>query len=322
MSRPQLLITESERFAAAALLALQRVADVTAADLNRRQLLEQIGDYDAIWIRLRHRIDQQVLDAASHLQWIATATTGLNHIDLQAAQRGGIEVISLRGETEFLRDIRATAEHTLALMFALLRRLPAAVEHVSSGGWNRDLFCGSELYRKTIGIVGLGRLGQLVAGYVTAFGGTVIACDPHITATEVPAGIELVDLDALLAQSDVVSIHVDLNSTTKQFFGARQLAQMRAGSRLINTSRGEVIDEAALLDSLASEHLAGAALDVLSNEQSIGMKDHPLVGYARNHANLIITPHIGGCTSESMARTEVFLANKLCAALQASSQKV
>lgn len=322
MFRPRLLITESERFAPQAIDLLRSVARVTTADLDRSRLLNEIDGYEAVWVRLRHRIDEEVLARAPNLRVIATATTGLNHIDLSAAQRRGIEVISLRGESEFLRDIRATAEHTIGLMLALLRRLPAAVDHVGHGGWDRDLFCGRELYRQTIGIIGWGRLGRLVARYLTAFDATVIVCDPHIDVAEVPDGIECVDLATLLDRAGIVTVHVDLNPQTERLLGPQEFDQMRRGAWLINTSRGEVLDEAALLAALRSGQLAGAALDVLADEQSSGMSAHPLIGYARKHDQLIITPHIGGCTRESMARTEIFLANKVCAALQASSARV
>ena len=319
MNCPRLLITESDRFHPVALDRLREAADVTVANLDRRELLRTVGSYDALWVRLRHRIDAEVLERASSLRWIASPTTGLNHIDLEMANRRGIDVISLRGETDFLRDIRATAEHTIGLMLAALRHLPTATAHVNSGGWNRDLFCGSELYQKTIGIVGFGRLGTLVAKYARGFDVRVLAFDPYVADDAVPNDIQRTPLETLLAESDIVTIHVNLSAETRGLFGRDQFNQMRRGSWLINTSRGEVIDESALLEALLGGHLRGAALDVLADESASGMRDHPLVRYTHDHTNLIITPHLGGCTAESMAKTEMFLAEKLCAALLASS---
>ena len=210
MSRTRLLITESDRFTPEALERLQQVADVTLSDMQREELLTAVSDTDILWIRLRHQIDQEVLGAAKRLKFICSPTTGLNHIDLRAAESQGIRVISLRGEVDFLREIRATAEHTVGLMLAVLRHLPEAVMHVRDGGWDRDLFCGRELHRKTIGIVGYGRLGRLVAKYLLAFDARVIVTDPNINPSDVPESIELVSQTKLLSESDIVSIHVNL----------------------------------------------------------------------------------------------------------------
>ncbi len=319
MSRPRLLITECDRFCEHALHLLEQQVDVTKADLDRTELLDSISPFDAIWIRLRHQIDSEVFDRATNLRFVASPTTGLNHIDLDLADRRGIRVISLRGEVDFLREIRATAEHTVGLMLSLLRQISPASVHVTDGGWNRDLFCGRELHDKTIGIVGFGRLGKLVAKYLTAFDVRVLVSDPSVDESGLPDCVSLTSLEVLLAESDIVSIHVNLCDQTEGFFGAKQFQAMRSGSWFINTSRGELIDEMALLDSLRGGHLRGAALDVLRNESSDGMAHHPLVHYASEHSNLIITPHIGGCTTESMSKTEIFLAEKLCAELRESS---
>ncbi len=311
MRRPKLLISESVGFSPEALDLLQRHCRVVRGDLDRRRLLVAIPDAEVLWIRLRHRIDIEVMDRGRRLKVIVSPTTGLNHIDQEEAARRGIQTLSLRGETEFLKDVRATAEHTVGLILALLRHIPAAVHAVRHGGWNRDLFRGHELYGKTVGIVGYGRLGKLVARYLAAFGARIVAADPNIAPSEADPGVCLVPLGELLAQADIVSIHVDLSDKTTRFFGRKEFQRMKRGAWLVNTARGELLDENALLESLRSGRLAGAAVDVLSGECSDGMPDHPLVAYARQHENLIITPHIGGCTAESMAKTEKFLAKRL-----------
>jgi D-3-phosphoglycerate dehydrogenase len=291
---------------------LREASDLVLADLDRPGLLRAAREADILWVRLRHQIDAELLAAVPRLRLIATPTTGLNHIDLVEAERLGIRVLSLRGETEFLRDVRATAEHTLCLTFALLRHTMAAAAHVRQGGWDRDGFWGHELYGKTAGIIGYGRLGRIVARYLGAFGMRVLATDPYVDGGTVETDVQLVPLEILLREADLVSLHVNLNAETHGFFTRSQFAAMKRGAWFVNTARGELVDESALLEALRSGHVSGAALDVLSGECSAGMGSHPLVQYAREHDNLLITPHLGGCTHESMAKTELFLARKIC----------
>jgi D-3-phosphoglycerate dehydrogenase len=309
----KILIAESKGFSSAARARLECLGRVFCEDLDRSELIAAVPEVDVLWIRLRHHIDEQILEAAKRLKVIVTPTTGLNHLDLVAAERRGISILSLRGETTFLKEVRGTAEHTIGLLLALIRHLPQAYEHVGKGGWNRDKFWGSELYGKTAGIVGLGRLGTIVARYLEIFGMRVIATDPNTKQADVPAGITLVPLKDLLTTSDVVTLHVNLTSSSQGFFSRKQFLSMKHKGWFINTSRGELVDEVALLEALVSEYLSGAALDVLCNETQAGMSDYPLVQYAKSHNNLIITPHIGGCTAESIAKTELYLAEKLCA---------
>jgi D-3-phosphoglycerate dehydrogenase len=316
-----ILVSESSRFSPAALQLLRPAGSVELADVqDRGELLAKVRDADVLWVRLRHRIDAEVMEAAPRLRAIATATTGLNHIDLEEAKRRNILVISLRGETAFLEKIFATGEHTLALIFALVRHVPESARHVTEGGWNRDLFRGRELHGKTAGIVGFGRVGRMVSGFLRALGMKILAADPAFT-TSPDAGVELVSLEKLLAQSDLVALHVSLTDETRGFFGRDQFGAMKDGAWFVNTSRGELVDEGALLAALTAGRVAGAALDVLCDERSSGMKDHPLVAYARTHQNLLITPHIGGCTLESMQQTEEFLAGKIVNFLQSHSEE-
>ncbi len=307
----KLLLAESRGFPPEALALLRSVADVVAADLCRADLLAAVRDVDALWVRLRNQIDAEVLDAAPNLKIIVTNTTGLNHVDLAQCSRRGIEVLSLRGEADFLKDVRATAELTVGLILSLVRRIPAAAEHVRKGGWNRDAFEGRELYGKTAGIIGYGRLGRIVARYLLALDLRVLVCDPHVSAQSLDSGLAGVSLEDLLRQSDVVTLHASLSRETAGFLGRREFQLMKPNAWFVNTARGELIDEAALLEALESGRLAGAALDVLGHEDSRGMGDHPLVRYARTSDRLLITPHVGGCTVESLAKTETFLAEKL-----------
>jgi D-3-phosphoglycerate dehydrogenase len=256
-----------------------------------------------------------MIDAGCHLKAIVTATTGLDHIDVCYARSKGIAILSLRGETDFLRTVSATAEHTWALLLALLRRIPHAFAAVQRGEWHRDAWRGHELDGKRLGLVGLGRVGQKVARYGLTFGMDVAAYDPY--AVEWVEGVECFpELAELLGRSDVLSLHVPLNNETTGLLGTHELAMLPTGSVLINTSRGAVVDEAALVQALQNKNLAGAALDVITHEREPdGHRLSPLLAYACTYTNLIITPHIAGATHESMAKTEVFMARKLAAFL-------
>ncbi len=311
MTRPTILVTESDRFSQTALRLLQEVGDPILANVDRPSLLRLVVNADVLWVRLRHLINEEVMDAAQRLRVIVTPTTGLNHIAVERADARKIAVLSLRGEREFLRDVRATAEHTIGLALALMRQIPAAAGHTISGGWDRDIFRGCELHNKTVGVVGYGRLGRIVARYFRAFDARVLVSDPGIASEEVPAGIAAVPLIELLHEADIVTVHVSLSEATRHMFGPEQFRRMKRGAWFINTARGELVDEEALLSALESKYLAGAGLDVLTGETAGFTSEHPLLRFAREHPNLIITPHIGGCTHESMEKTEVFLAGKL-----------
>jgi D-3-phosphoglycerate dehydrogenase len=309
------LICEGEGFDEQTLALLRRRFLVQINDISDRAvLLSAVKSAEIIWTRLRHYIDGPVLESAPRLRAIVTATTGLNHIDLEAAEARRIAVLSLKGETKFLEGVRATAEHTVGLLLALLRQIPAAVEDVRRGGWNRDRFRGRELFGKTVGVVGYGRLGKAVGRMLRAFDMEVVVSDPHRRASDLEPGVRLLGLDELLREVDMVTLHANLTPETRGLIGRRELERMKPGAWLVNTARGELIDEDALLDVLRSGRLAAAALDVLSSEHRGGVIDNRLVAFAReNPTRLLITPHLGGCTSDSMARTERFLAEKLLA---------
>lgn len=309
----RILIAESEGFSRAALARLRQRADVVTADLDRAGLLDAVSDVDILWVRLRHHIDEEIFQRAPKLRALVSNTTGLTHIDLAAAHARSVRVLSLRGQTDFLRTVPATAELTLALLLALVRHVPAACAHVRAGGWNRYPFQGHDLSGKVAGIVGYGRLGARVAGYLRAMGMHVIATTRDTDPIVDP--VERLPLMDLLAAADVVTMHVDLNPQTHGMMDVPQFAAMKRGAWFINTSRGEVIDEPALLGALEGGHLGGAALDVLAHEHELGGTPRPLVQYAATHDNLLITPHIGGYTQESLARTEEFLAEELIAYL-------
>ena len=309
--RPRVLNAEPDRYSPRARATLEEIAEVTEEALDRDALLRALPGYDALIVRLGHRVDAALLDAAPRLRAIATATTGLDHIDLRAARDRGVEVLSLRGENEFLRTVVATAEHTWALLLALLRRIPSAAAAVQRGEWDRDAFRGRELDGKRLGIVGLGRIGERVARYGQAFGMEVRAYDRYREGWPDDI-IRMPTLETLLETSDVLTVHVPSNEDTKGLIGRRQLSRLPAGAVIVNTARGAVVDGAAVADFIKSGRIAGAAVDVVEGETaSGGVGGDPLVLAARESDHVLVTPHIGGATAESMEKTEIFMARKL-----------
>ena len=194
-----------------------------------------------------------------------------------------------------------------------MRNLPWAFDALKEERWERARYGGRELARKTIGLVGYGRLGRMVAGYARAFDMDVLAHDPYVEVEDA----EAVSLDDLLRRADVVSIHCTFDETTRGLIGARELALVRPSAVLVNTARGEIVDEAALLAALEQGRLAGAAVDTLAGERPDGshLRDNPLVRYARGHENLIVLPHLGGATVEATERTQLHIARRLAAFL-------
>jgi D-3-phosphoglycerate dehydrogenase / 2-oxoglutarate reductase len=314
---PKILVAESSGFSKSAAGRLRACGRLVMGDLDRRSLLAAVSDAEILWVRLRHRIDREVMDCAPILRAIATPTTGLNHVDLAEAGRRNIQVISLQGATEFLQNVYATAEHTIALILGLLRHLSGAHQHVIKGDWNRDLFVGRELHGKRAGVIGCGRVGRMVAGYLRGLGMRVLVTDVQNINRPAHLDIELVSLTHLLYASDIVTLHIPLSDRTKGFFGEREFSEMKPGSWFINTSRGELVDEGAMLKALSDGRLAGAALDVLCDENSSGMRENFVVQYAREHNNVLLTPHIGGCTGESREKTENFIATQVAGYVRA-----
>ena len=308
---PTILLAEMSSFSQKGIEAFGMLGYLDVADVLQATLSEQIRGYDVLVIRLGLRVNHEVLKSADRLRVIVTPTTGLDHIDLIEAERRNITALSSIGERSFLDTVFATSEHTLALMLSLLRHIPASFDAVKQNRWRRDLFRGTELRDRRVGILGYGRLGRMVAGYVLAFGASVATYDPYVE--NVPKPIHRFDtLAELLMWSQVLSIHVPLNEETRDMIGAAELSQLPAGAMLVNTSRGAIVNETALIDALESGHVATAAVDVLSAEESIAEHfEHPMIAYARAHDNLIITPHIGGATVESIEKADLFMARKL-----------
>ena len=261
-----------------------------------------------IFAPMGYVLDKRKIDRCRNLQVIGTPTTGEVHIDVDYAKQKQISICSLKDQQAFLSSITPSAELAWGLVLAVTRRIPGVFDSVCEGKW-----IGREFGRQTprmlstmtLGVVGFGRLGSMVARYGSAFKMNVVYYDPFISDDEHTRCNDLYDLARI---SDIVSVHVHLTKDTERLIGKKFLQSMPGGSFIINTARGGIVDEDALLDALKTGHLAGAGLDMLAGEHLPGFKEqlneHPLVEYAVNHDNLIITPKIGGCTIDAWGKTE------------------
>lgn len=292
---------------------LEELADVTYRQPSHEALVEMIHGYDAYFGHIHVRVDREVIGRSARLRAIATPTTGTDHIDLDAAKERGIEVISIKTEYGLLDTFTATAELAWGLLIACLREIPAAHGRATSGHWDRDLFTGHQLSGKTLGVLGYGRLGRMVADYGKAFRMRVLACDIKDFAAP---GVARVDFGALMRESDVISLHVHLTPATTGIIGREAFSKMKSGVVIINTSRGALIGEDAFLDALESGRVGAAGLDMIHGEWGKHIEQHPLIRYAATHRNLVITPHIGGSTFETNRDARLFTARKLARYLQ------
>ncbi|MEW5960719.1 MAG: phosphoglycerate dehydrogenase, partial [Chloroflexota bacterium] len=257
--------------------------------LTSETLAQRIPGYDGLIVRSSVKVTKEVLEAADTLKVVGRAGVGVDNIDVNAASMGGIIVMNTPGANTV-----ATAEHTLALLLALCRHVPRAYNSLKAGQWDRKKFTGIELYRKTLGIIGMGRIGARVAIRCRAFGMEVITYDPYLS-DEVAEDlkVERVDLPDLFSRSDIISIHAALTDDTRHIINTKTIAHMKEGVRIINAARGALIDEAALIEGLQTGKIAGAALDVFAQEPL--PPDSPLLKFD----NVIVTPHLAASTEEA-----------------------
>lgn len=277
----------------------------------RDVLIAALASADGLIVRSETKVDRELLAAGHRLLAVARAGVGVDAIDVDAATQAGIVVLN----TPAANTIAAT-EQTFALMLALVRHTVNAAISLREGRWDRKPFIGTELYGKTLGIVGLGRIGGYVAERAHAFGMKLLAHDPYVTQSRADAfRIELLSLEELLTRSDIVTLHVPLNEQTRGMIGTRELALLQSHTKLINCARGGVIDEEALLEALDGGKLAGAALDVVAQEP-------PMPGGTASrlhrHSKVVATPHLGGSTVEALERIAVELAHDLARVLLGS----
>lgn len=305
----KVLITESEDFSPKALAELQKHFEVIQCNFSSLDELEKsIVDVDVLFIRLRFKLSREILQKAANLKYILTATTGLDHIDVDYFENFGGKIISLKGEVDFLGSIPSTAEHTWALLLALLKKIPSAFEDVKQNNWNRDDFKGNNLRGKKIGILGLGRVGKQVARFADAFGMTVGFFDIVSQSND---SLSFSNPQEMFAWADVISIHIPYNAENENYVDESLLKHCIPSAILINTSRGNVWDENAVASLIKKEMIKGIATDVLQNEfEKENLPKNPLVQLAKEKYNIIITPHIAGATYESMAMTEEFIVSQ------------
>lgn len=253
--------------------------------------LDDIARYDAVIVRVAE-LDAEVIDRADKLQVIAKHGTGLDNVDIEAASDRDIVVCNTPGA-----NAQSVAEHAIALLFGVRRKLHTADRHVRSGDWERSAFRGHELSGDTLGLLGFGDIAQKTASLAQGIGMTVLAYDPYVLADDLPEGIEKIETtEALFEQSDAVSIHAPLTEETHHSVSTAELEALGADNVLINTSRGAIVDETALIEALETDTIAGAGLDNFETEPP--GEDHPL--YALD--NVLLTPHVGGVTTQALRR--------------------
>lgn len=275
-----------------------RFTVVVKPGLSGDDLANAIADADAVLVRSATKITRASLAKADRLKAIGRAGVGVDTIDVDAASARGIPVLTAPAGNTI-----AAAELTMALLLAVARKVPAADRSMKAGEWDRKSFNGIELYGKTLGLVGAGRIGGQVAKRARAFGMQVMVYDPYLTPERaMELDVRLAPLTEVIAQADVLSVHVPLTEATANLIGASQLASMKKGALLLNVARGGVVNEQALLDALTSGHLAGAALDVYEQEP-LG-KDSPL----RTLPNVVMTPHLGASTAEAQQNVAIEIA--------------
>jgi D-3-phosphoglycerate dehydrogenase len=302
--RPRVLV--KEKIGESGVNLLREHFDVDLGiDWPEQELPQRIAEYEGIVIRSATKMTAELIGRAERLQVIGRAGVGVDNVDVEAATRRGI-VVANAPES----NVVTAAEHTMALLLALARNIPQAHLSLTSGKWERSRFSGVELYEKTLGIVGFGRIGQLVAHRARGFGMRVIAFDPLVSAERYrELGVEKASsADALYAQADFVTVHLPKTAETEGFLDAGAFAKMRNGVRVLNVARGGLVDEAALKDALDSGKVAGAALDVFPSEP---ITEHPLFGYT----NVVMTPHLGASTAEATDRAGYQSAEQVVAAL-------
>jgi D-3-phosphoglycerate dehydrogenase / 2-oxoglutarate reductase len=274
-------------------------------DWSDEELKERIGAYHGMLIRSATKMNADLIERATNMRAIGRAGVGVDNVDVEAATKRGIVVANAPQS-----NVVTAAEHTMALLLALARNIPQAYVSLTAGKWERSKFSGVELYEKTLGIVGFGRIGQLVAARARAFGMRVLAFDPFVSAELYHnLGVEKADSpEDVYAQADFVTIHLPKTPETEGFLGAEAFAKMRDGVRILNVARGGLVDEAALQNALDSGKVGGAALDVFPVEP---MTESPLFAYP----NVIVTPHLGASTAEATDRAGYQSAEQVVAAL-------
>jgi D-3-phosphoglycerate dehydrogenase len=303
VSHPVVLI--ADKLAESTVAALGDQVEVRWVDgPDRPKLLEAVPEADALLVRSATNVDAEVLEAAPKLKIVARAGVGLDNVDVDAATARGVLVVNAPTS-----NIHSAAEHALALMLSCARQIPEADASLREHEWKRSSFSGTEIFDKTVGVVGLGRIGQLVAQRLAAFGAHLVAYDPYVSAARAAQlGIELLPLDELLGQADFISVHLPKTPETAGLIGKEALAKTKPGVIIVNAARGGLIDESALADAISSGHVRGAGIDVYASEPCT---DSPLFELSQ----VVATPHLGASTAEAQDRAGTDVAESVKLAL-------
>ena len=297
---PRVLISDKLSPAAVEIFKSRGVAVDVKPGLDKDELANIIGEYDGLAIRSNTKVTAKLLEKATRLKVVGRAGIGVDNVDIPAATARGVIVMN----TPFGNSI-TTAEHAIAMMFALAREIPAADASTQAGKWEKNRFMGVEITAKTLGIIGCGNIGSITAARAIGLKMRVIAFDPFLSEERaLELGVEKVDLETLLARADFITLHTPLTAQTKNILSADNLAKTKKGVRIINCARGGLVDEAALRAALDSGHVAGAAFDVFSEEPA---KANPLFG----HPHVVATPHLGASTSEAQENVALQVAEQM-----------
>jgi D-3-phosphoglycerate dehydrogenase len=302
---PAPIVLVAEELSPAAIAQLEADFEVRHADgADRAALLPALADAEAVIIRSATTIDAEALAAAPKLRVVARAGVGLDNVDVEAATKAGVMVVNAPSS-----NIVSAAEHAVALLLSVARNVPQAAASLKAGQWKRSAFTGVELQDKVVGILGLGRIGVLVAQRLASFGMKVVAFDPYVPAARAAQlGVRLVSLDELLAEADFITVHLPKNAETLGLIGERELQLAKPGVRVVNAARGGIVDEHALALALKDGRVAGAGIDVYATEPCT---DSPLFGFA----NVVATPHLGASTSEAQEKAGTQVARSVRLAL-------
>jgi D-3-phosphoglycerate dehydrogenase / 2-oxoglutarate reductase len=302
---PAPVVLVAEELSPAGIALLESSFEVRYTDgADRSKLLPALADVDAVIVRSATQIDAEAIAHGRRLQVIARAGVGLDNVDVDAATKAGVMVVNAPAS-----NVVSAAEHAVALLLALARNVPQANSSLRSGQWKRSAYTGVELQDKVVGILGLGRIGALVAQRLAAFDMTLIAYDPYApSATSTQLGVRMVGLDELLAESDFITVHLPKNAETVGIIGERELRMVKPSVRIINAARGGIVDEAALAAALRDGRVAGAGIDVYAKEPCT---DSPLFGFD----NVVATPHLGASTAEAQEKAGTQVARSVRLAL-------
>ena len=297
---PRVLIADALSPAAVKIFEARGVQADVRTGLSKEELIAVIGDYDGLAVRSATKADKAVIAAAARLKVIGRAGIGVDNVDIPAATAAGVVVMN----TPFGNSI-TTAEHAIAMMFALARQLPAADVSTQAGRWEKNRFMGVELYAKTLGLIGAGNIGSIVADRAHGLKMKVVAYDPFLSPERaVELGVEKLELDELLARADIITLHTPLTDKTRHILSREALARTKRGVLIVNCARGGLVDEAALREALDSGQVGGAGFDVFTTEPA---KDNPLFGAP----NFVATPHLGASTNEAQENVALQVAEQM-----------